>query len=174
MLNLKVSFYLTLLQNKMSKAELQIELRALRKEHLQGGKAVSQMSLADLRTEVTAIRHLQGRTQSHPVPGRTIGRPSARPMHNTTVEDADEDGEGITTPVVPQKKPIIKDTRGGNFVMTEEHKAKMLEAAKKAREAKKAALGDKKEMAIKEPVMPNKSERKTVHFCNCPSCPDKH
>ena len=152
---------------------MQIELRALRKEHLQGGNAVSKMSLADLRTEVTAIRHLQGRSQSHPVPGRTIGRPSARPMHNTTVEDADEDGEGITTPVVPEKKVIIKDTKKVNNA-SPEHLAKMQEAAKKAREAKKAAQGDKKEMAIKEPVIPNKSEKKTVHFCNCPSCPDKH
>lgn len=151
---------------------MQIELRQLRKEHLQGGRAVSSMNVADLRTEVAAIRHLQGRKESHPSLERTMGRPSARPMHNATVEDADEDGEGIRTPVVPEKKVIIKDQKRGHT--SPEHLAKMQEAAKKAREAKKAAQGDKKEMAIKEPNVPSKSERKSVHFCNCPSCPDKH
>jgi len=155
----------------MSKAELQIELRQLRKEHLQGGSAVSKMSLAELRTEVAAIRHLQGRAQSHPSHERTIGRPSSRPMHNATVEDADEDGEGIRTPVVPEKKPIIKDTRG-RAPKSEEHIAKMNEAAKKAREAKKAAK--EAESLIKQPDLPARSERKTVQFCNCPSCPDRH
>jgi hypothetical protein len=94
-------------------------------------------------------------------------------MHHATVEDADEDGEGIRTPAVPEKKVIIKDAKKVNNA-SPEHIAKMLEAAKKAREAKKAAQGDKKEMAIKEPNVPSKSERKSVHFCNCPSCPDKH
>ena len=154
----------------MSKAELQIELRQLRKEHLQGGRAVSSMNVADLRTEVAAIRHLQGRTQSHPSLERTIGRPSSRPMHHTTVEDADEDGEGIRTPVVPEKKVIVKDK--SKVHATPEHIAKMNEAAKKAREAKKANKEVQK--SIKEPEMPSKSERKSVHFCNCPSCPDKH
>jgi len=155
----------------MSKAELQIELRQLRKEHLQGGSAVSKMSLQQLRTEVAAIRHLQGRTHSHPsLDGKTVGRPAARPMHNATVEDADEDGEGIRTPAVPEKKVIIKDPRGGK--RSDEQMAKMQEAAKKAREAKKAAK--EAESFVKQPELPTRSERKSVHFCNCPSCPDRH
>lgn len=158
----------------MSKAELQIELRQLRKEHLQGGSAVSKMSLAELRTEVAAIRHLQGRTKTHPsLEGKTVGRPAARPMHNTTVEDADEDGEGIQTPVIPEKKVLVKDPRGGK--RSDEQMLKMQEAAKAAREAKKAAQGEKKEMKtlIKEPDVPSKSAVKKLCFCNCPSCPHK-
>jgi len=155
----------------MSKAELQIELRQLRKEHLQGGSAVSKMSLQQLRTEVAAIRHLQGREKSHPSMERTIGRPSSRPMHNATVEDEDEDGEGIRTPAVPEKKPIIKQP-GKNNNSSPEHLAKMQEAAKKAREAKKAAK--EAESFVKQPELPTRSERKSVHFCNCPSCPDRH
>jgi len=155
----------------MSKAELQIELRQLRKEHLQGGSAVSKMSLQQLRTEVSAIRHLQGRTHSHPsMEGKTVGRPAARPMHNATVEDEDEDGEGIRTPAIPEKKPIIKDQKKAHA--SPEHIAKMQEAAKKAREAKKAAK--ETEGLVKQPELPARSERKSVHFCNCPSCPDKH
>jgi len=170
-LNIQDGFFLTVLYNAMSKAELQIELRQLRKEHLQGGRAVSSMNVADLRTEVAAIRHIQGRSQSHPSMERTIGRPSSRPMHNATVEDEDEDGEGIRTPAVPEKKPITKDTRG-RASKGEEHIAKMVEAARKAREAKKANKDVEK--SIKQPELSAKSERKSVHFCNCPSCPDKH
>jgi len=148
---------------------LQTELRKLRKEHLQGGRAVSSMNLADLRTEVAAIRHLQGRVESHPSLERTMGRPSARPMHNSTVEDADEDGEGIKTPVIPEKKVIIKDAKKAHS--TPDHMAKMREA----RDAKKAAQGEKKEMKalVKEPEMPSKSAAKKMCFCNCPSCPHK-
>jgi hypothetical protein len=91
-------------------------------------------------------------------------------MHNATVEDADEDGEGIRTPAVPEKKVIIKDPRGGK--RSDEQMAKMQEAAKKAREAKKAAK--EAESFVKQPELPTRSERKSVHFCNCPSCPDRH
>ena len=153
----------------MSKAELQIELRQLRKEHLQGGNAVSKMSLAELRTEVAAIRRVGGSKERYPSLEKTMGRPSARPMHNTTVEDADEDGEGIRTPVIPEKKVIVKDAKKAHS--TPEHMAKMREA----RDAKKAAQGDKKEMKalVKEPEMPSKSAAKKMCFCNCPSCPHK-
>jgi len=60
--------------------------------------------------------------------------------------------------------------------MSPEHKAKMIEASKKAREAKKAAQNEKKEVKalIKEPEGPSKSAPKKLCFCNCPSCPDKH
>ena len=153
----------------MSKAELQIELRQLRKEHLQGGNAVSKMSLAELRTEVAAIRRVGGSKERYPSLEKTMGRPSARPMHNTTVEDADEDGEGIRTPVIPEKKVIVKDAKKAHS--TPEHMAKMREA----RDAKKAAQGEKKEMKalVKEPEMPSKSAVKKMCFCNCPSCPHK-
>jgi hypothetical protein len=158
----------------MSVDELRMELRQLRKEHLQGGNAVSKMKLADLRTEVAAIRRLNGNKERYPsLEGKTVGRPAARPMHNTTVEDADEDGEGIKTPVIPEKKVIVKDQKKAHA--TPEHIAKMQEAAKKAREAKKAAQGEKKEMKalVKEPEMPSKSAAKKMCFCNCPSCPHK-
>jgi hypothetical protein len=153
----------------MSKAELQIELRQLRKEHLQGGNAVSKMSLAELRTEVAAIRRLGGNKERYPSLERTMGRPSARPIHNTTVEDADEDGEGIQTPVVPEKKVIIKDAKKAHA--TPEHMAKMREV----RDAKKAEKAEKKELEalIKGPEMPSKSGAKKMCFCNCPSCPHK-
>ena len=147
----------------MSKAELQIELRQLRKEHLQGGSAVSKMSLAELRTEVAAIRHLQGRTKSHPsLEGKTVGRPLSRTIDKSTVEDADEDGEGIQTPVIPEKKVIVKDQKKAHS--TPDHMAKMREAAKAKKEMK--AL-------VKEPEMPSKSAAKKMCFCNCPSCPHK-
>jgi hypothetical protein len=94
-------------------------------------------------------------------------------MHNTTVEDADEDGEGIKTPVIPEKKVLIKDPRGGK--RSDEQMLKMQEAAKKAREAKKAEKAEKKELEtlIKGPEMPSKSGAKKMCFCNCPSCPHK-
>jgi hypothetical protein len=150
-----------------TKAELAAELRQLRKEHLQGGNAVSKMSLADLRTEVAAIRRLGGNKERYPsLEGKTVGRPAARPMHNTTVEDADEDGEGIKTPVIPEKKVIVKDQKKAHA--TPEHIAKMQEAAKKAREAKKEMKA-----LVKEPEMPSKSAAKKMCFCNCPSCPHK-
>ena len=152
----------------MSKAELQIELRQLRKEHLQGGSAVSKMSLAELRTEVAAIRHLQGRTKSHPsLEGKTVGRPLSRTIDKSTVEDADEDGEGIKTPVIPEKKVITKLAQGSG-AKSPEHMAKLQEAAKKAREAKKEMKA-----LVKEPEMPSKSAAKKMCFCNCPSCPHK-
>jgi len=90
-------------------------------------------------------------------------------MHNSTVEDADEDGEGIKTPVIPEKKVIIKDAKKAHS--TPDHMAKMREA----RDAKKAAQGEKKEMKalVKEPEMPSKSAAKKMCFCNCPSCPHK-
>tara|TARA_R110000868_G_scaffold239273_2_gene493716 strand:+ start:305 stop:787 length:483 start_codon:yes stop_codon:yes gene_type:complete len=156
----------------MSVDELRMELRQLRKEHLQGGNAVSKMKLADLRTEVAAIRRLNGNKERYPsLEGKTVGRPAARPMHNATVEDVDEDGEGIKTPVIPEKKVIPKLTQGSGK-KSPEHLAKMQEALKASREAKKAAQGEKKEMKalVKEPEMPSKSERKTIHFCNCPDC----
>ena len=158
-----------------TKAELAAELRQLRKEHLQGGQAISAMKLNDLRTEVVAIRALQARKGTHPVyDGKTVGRPAARQMNNTTVEDVDEDGEGIKTPVIPQKKIIPKDEKKVR-ILSDEHKAKMLEAGRIAREAKKAAQGEKKEMKalVKEPEMPSKSAVKKMCFCNCPSCPHK-
>jgi hypothetical protein len=95
-------------------------------------------------------------------------------MHNATVEDVDEDGEGIKTPVIPQKKVIPKDEKKVR-VLSDEHKAKMLEAGRVAREAKKAAQGEKKEMKalVKEPEMPSKSSAKKICFCTCPSCPHK-
>jgi hypothetical protein len=159
-----------------TKAELAAELRQLRKEHLQGGNAISAMKLADLRTEVAAIRRLNANKERYPsLEGKTVGRPAARPMHNSTVEDVDDEGEGIKTPVIPQKKVVPKDEKKMR-VLSDEHKAKMLEAGRVAREAKKAEKAEKKELEtlIKGPEMPSKSERKTIHFCNCPSCPDKH
>ena len=159
-----------------TQAELAAELRQLRKEHLQGGNAVSKMKVNDLRTEVLAIRKLNERKGSHPVLQNPIGRPSARPLHNATVEDLDEEGEGVRVPVIPEKgKPVAKDPRGKTSI-TPEHKAKLMEAAKKAREAKKAAQTEKKEVKalIKEPELPSRSAPKKMCFCNCPSCPDKH
>jgi len=158
-----------------TKAELQAELRQLRKEHLQGGNAVSKMKVNDLRTEVLAIRKLNERKADRPVLQNPIGRPSARPLHNATVEDADEDGEGVRVPVIPEKKVIQKQTQG-RHPMSPEHKAKMVEASKKAREAKKATQAEKKEVKalIKEPEGPSRSAPKKMCFCNCPSCPDKH
>jgi hypothetical protein len=159
-----------------TKAELAAELRQLRKEHLQGGNAVSKMKVNDLRTEVLAIRKLNERKASHPVyDAKTVGRPAARPLHNATVEDLDEDGEGVRVPVIPEKKVIEKQPQG-RHPMSPEHKAKMIEASKKAREAKKAAQNEKKEVKalIKEPEGPSKSAPKKLCFCNCPSCPDKH
>jgi len=155
-----------------TKAELAAELRQLRREHLQGGNAISAMKLADLRTEVAAIRRLNANKEKYPsLEGKTVGRPAARPMHNTTVEDADEDGEGIKTPAIPEKRIVPKDEKKVR-ILSEEHKAKMLEAGRLAREAKKNNKDVEK--SIKQPDMPSKSERKSVHFCNCPSCPDKH
>lgn len=158
-----------------TKAELAAELRQLRKEHLQGGNAISAMKLADLRTEVAAIRRLNANKERYPsLEGKTVGRPAARTIREATVEDADDDGEGIKTPVIPQKKVVPKDEKKVR-ILSDEHKAKMLEAGRLAREAKKAAQGEKKEMKalVKEPNMPSKSERKTHCFCNCPSCPHK-
>jgi len=151
-----------------TKAELAAELRQLRKEHLQGGNAVSKMKINDLRTEVLAIRKLNERKGSHPVyDSKTVGRPAARPLHNATVEDADEDGEGVRVPVLPQKKVIEKQTQG-RHPMSPEHKAKMAEAAKKAREAKKETKA-----LIKEPEGPSRSAPKKICFCSCPDCPHK-
>ena len=139
-----------------TKAELAAELRQLRKEHLQGGNAVSKMKVNDLRTEVLAIRKLNERKGSHPVyDSKTVGRPAARPLHNATVEDADEDGEGVRVPVIPEKKIIEKQTQG-RHPMSPEHKAKMAEAAKKAREAKKTEKKEVKAL-IKEPEGPSRS-----------------
>jgi hypothetical protein len=125
---------------------------------------------------VAAIRRLNANKERYPsLEGKTVGRPAARPMHNSTVEDADDDGEGIKTPVIPQKKIIPKDEKKVR-ILSDEHKAKMLEASRVAREAKKATQGEKKEMKalVKEPEMPSKSERKTIHFCTCPDCPQRH
>ena len=156
-----------------TKAELAAELRQLRKEHLQGGNAVSKMKVNDLRTEVLAIRKLNERKGSHPVyDGKTVGRPAARPLHNATVEDLDEEGEGVRVPVIPEKKVIEKQPQG-RHPMSPEHKAKMAEAAKKAREAKKAEKKEVKAL-IKEPEGPSRSAPLKMCFCNCPSCPDKH
>lgn len=152
-----------------TKAELAAELRQLRKEHLQGGNAVSKMKVNDLRTEVLAIRKLNERKASRPVLQNPMGRPSARPLHNATVEDMDENGEGVRVPVIPEKRqPVPKlDNRG--HPISPEHKIKMAEAAKKAREAKKEMKA-----LIKEPELPSHSAPLKMCFCNCPSCPNKH
>ena len=160
----------------MSKSELQAELRRIRKENFQGGCAISNMNMAQLRTELQAHKAVIDRSKSHPSLERTMGPAAPRPLHNKVVEDANEDGEGVSVPVIPEKKKVVvKDPRGAKTVMTPEHKAKLMEAGRIAREAKKAAQGEKKEMKalIKEPEVPSKSAVKKMCFCNCPSCPHK-
>jgi fatty acid-binding protein DegV len=91
------------------------------------------------------------------------------------MEDVNEDGEGVSVPVIREKKKAVEKITSKVRVMTDEHKAKMQEAGRIAREAKKAAQGEKKEMKalVKEPEMPSKSAAKKMCFCNCPSCPHK-
>jgi hypothetical protein len=161
----------------MSKAELQAALRQFRKENFQGGNAISRMGMAELRTELQAHKHVFDRSKTHPSLERTMGPAAPRPFHNKVVEDADEEGEGVRVPVIPEKKkPVAKDPRGSKTVMTPEHKEKLMEAGKKAREAKKAAQNEKKEVKalIKEPEGPSRSAPKKMCFCDCPSCPDRH
>jgi hypothetical protein len=153
----------------MSKAELQAALRQFRKENFQGGNAISRMGMAELRTELQAHKHVFDRSKTHPSLERTMGPAAPRPFHNKVVEDADEDGEGVRVPVIPEKRqPVAKDPRGKTSI-TPEHKAKLLEAAKKAREAKKEMKA-----LVKEPELPSRSAPKKMCFCNCPTCPDKH
>jgi len=160
----------------MSKAELQAELRRIRKEHFMGGGAVSAMNMAALRTELQAHKAVFDRSKSHPSHERTMGPAAPRAFHEKTVQNTDEDEEGISIPVIREKKKPVEKVASQVRVMTEEHKAKMAEAAKKAREAKKAAQTEKKEVKalIKEPELPSRSAPKKMCFCNCPSCPDKH
>lgn len=160
----------------MSKAELQAELRRIRKENFMGGNAVSAMNMAALRTELQAHKAVFDRAKSHPSHERTMGPAAPRAFHNKVVEDPDEDGEGVSVPVIPEKKKAVpKDPRGTNRTMSEEQKAKLMEAGRMAREAKKAAQTEKKEVKalIKEPEVPSRSAPKKICFCNCGDCPHK-
>jgi hypothetical protein len=157
----------------MSKAELQAELRRIRKENFQGGSAVSAMNMAQLRTELQAHKAVIDRSKSHPSLERTKGPAAPRPFHEKVVENVDEDGEGISIPVIREKKKPVEKIASQVRVISEEQKAKMAEARAKAQKAKRDEKKETKAL-IKEPEGPSRSAPKKMCFCNCPSCPDKH
>jgi hypothetical protein len=153
----------------MSKAELQAELRRIRKENFMGGNAVSAMNMAALRTELQAHKAVMDRSKSHPSLERTMGPAAPRPFHNKVVEDADDDGEGVRVPVIREKKKPVEKVASQVRVLSEEQKAKMGEARAKAQKAKREMKA-----LVKEPELPSRSAPKKLCFCNCPTCPDKH
>lgn len=157
----------------MSKAELQAELRRIRKENFMGGNAVSAMNMAALRTELQAHKAVMDRAKSHPSLERTKGPAAPRPFHEKAVVDADENGEGIQVPVIREKKKPVEKVASQVRVLSEEQKAKMGEARARAQKAKRDEKKEAKAL-IKEPEGPSRSAPKKICFCDCPSCPDKH
>jgi hypothetical protein len=135
-----------------TKYELQTELRELNRGFPR--MPISKMKMHELEAAIDASRKMKGEmgaalTTKTPSVG---GRPSARPILSESMEDEDV---VLHVPKAPAPR-ISKPTP--RIVKDDDDEPASLKAPKRVVKVEKVV------------EMPTKSERKTVHFCNCPNC----
>jgi hypothetical protein len=149
-----------------TKYELQAELRELNRGFPR--VPISKMKYHELEAMIDAIKKTRG--DAHRIlPTKTPahgGHYPPRPIPSESIEDEDvvlhvpqKPAERIVKPPSKKKIETIK------IVLDDEEPESLMAPKPPARE--------KQVKVVKEEELPRKSEKKTVHFCNCPDCKKK-
>jgi len=156
-----------------TKYELQAKLRELNRGFPR--IPISKLKVHEIEACIEAIEKLRADGDAilatktpHPT-----GRPSARPID---VEEVETDGLTIRTPKAPaarvvrkEKKPVVAE-----LVFSEDEDDEPIAKLPAPKPSKPAPPPPTRAPAPAPVVAPDckkKSEKVTVHFCNCPNCP---